>query len=250
MFRYLSVTLLVAWRLQMVFLSLIEGWQQESDDQIRIRWRPPSQGEQSNLRAIMDMYLNGDYVTAEGLSELVRLSSERPELARRHFMNAVAAGEIWAVFHEMGHVLQGSPGIYDGPYARIHDQAQQILRTAEMRGYAPHIGKAWAGEVEADMIAAELLVRAYAVKAHKKGATPQSSLWYACWEVAAGVASALEAIYRIGKLRSGVNSDSYPPLNLRWMLISNYLEQRVNGVRQPEITGMARLIAEISELLP
>ena len=53
-----SIYLLVAWRLQMVFLSLIEGWQQESDDQIRIRWRPPSQGEQSNLRAIMDMYLS------------------------------------------------------------------------------------------------------------------------------------------------------------------------------------------------
>ena len=109
-----SPFMLLLFRLQIIFHSMIDSWEiiPEGSQQFRerIRWHEPGDFQLRQLRLGLEMYLGEKDITHEGMRELLsQLDHGSPE-SKSVFLEAMRVAESWGVAHEFFHVCAGPEG--------------------------------------------------------------------------------------------------------------------------------------------
>jgi hypothetical protein len=106
--------MLLLFRLQVIFHSIIESWEiiPESSKQHRerIKWHEPGDFQVRQLRLGLDMYLGEKDISHEGMRELLTPLDQGSPESKRVCLESMRVAESWGVADEFFHVCAGSHG--------------------------------------------------------------------------------------------------------------------------------------------
>jgi hypothetical protein len=263
--------MLLLFRLQCIFVSLIERWEliPEGPDRWRERIEVRSVGKEQlrQLNLGLDMYLGEKDVTLEGMEELLATLQNGDALARRIMLHALQVAESWVVAHEVFHVCILAQ--HGGPFpqfATIAEANSDVLEYAsqfsslatKQLGLRSSTAASWLEEFQADILACKMLYVAILDKRYgsegKITFPGKDARFDAARAVLNGVAAALEVIYWVdvqGKHISSsdqIKNSSHPPQDLRWRLITMFLEDMF-GSEDEGLSLPTEMMGELSKRL-
>jgi hypothetical protein len=265
-----SPFMLLLFRLQVIYHSMIESWEiiPQGPDQYRerIKTREPGDFQLRQLRLGLEMYLGKRDISHEGMLELLApLDRGSPE-SKHVFLEAMRVAESWGVAHEFFHACIASEDHeafpHFAPLAEINKDAltfansfcDQVCAANKLH---PDVGRRWLEEFQADLMASKMLLIGIADRRHRDIKTPQCSQSDARFQAARvvlnGAAAALDAICWVDVQRGSpampetVLSSSHPPHHLRWKVIALYVKA-IAGL-DDTVLHSTEVLAALSESL-
>jgi len=239
--------MLLLFRLQVIFHSMIDSWEiiPEGTERYRerIKWHEPGDFQVRQLRLGLEMYLGQKEVTLEGMRDLLAPLEKGSPDSKRVFIEAMRVAESWGVAHEFFHVCAGSEG--DGPFpqfAALADAYQDAISFASRfceqvcKRNTLHldVARSWLEEFKADLMACKMLLIAIADRRYSNvegiEVPAKDARFQAARILLNGVAAALDSVYWVDVHRASpitfddVRSSSHPPHHLRWALITAYVK--------------------------
>jgi hypothetical protein len=263
--------MLLIFRLQGIFISMIESWEiiPEGPKKFRerIEVKDADNAQVQQLELALEMYLGNKDVTFEGMPDLLQGIFLGSKEAKATFLDAIRVAESWIVAHEVFHVILASDA--EGPFSHyaIVAESQKDPRAAASHFSAQvsqafhlnqSISEQWCEEFQADLMASRFLLIAIADRRYNENdrvpLDTSDARLNAARVVANGVAAALEAIYWVdiqkGTLATNeeARASSHPPHHVRWCLIENYIKAIIN-VDGDSFANITNVLAALSRSL-
>jgi hypothetical protein len=263
--------MLLLFRLQAVFLSMIDNWEiiPESPNRYRerISWHKAGEAQVHQLVLGLDMYLGEKDVTHEGMADLLSSIDRGNEHARSILMDALRVAESWVVGHEVFHVCLLAQT--DGPFPEFVSTAESnrdVLEYAacfctemtKLFQLPNRIAKMWLEEFQADLLACKTLLIAIADRRFMArtgvNVTAEDARFHAARALLNGVAASFETIYWVD-IQSGrktslekVRFSSHPPHHVRCFLVKKYVQALIR-VGDDAVFKTAELMEVLSQNL-
>jgi len=254
-----SNLLLLTWRLQMIYISMIERWDQQPDGlntRHRVYTRKPTKEEIRQAKIAAEIYLKGERVTDEGLDELVQWVGKGPEPAREYLSSAVNVGELWIVGHEISHVLIDNWRRFPELKNSL-DHLNAFFEVSESytRNFnlLPKYHDHWVNEFLADICSAYTLL--LSISERQQNLHPQigqrQNNEMSAMMLLGGIGATCDALYFAARLAPPLLSHNpcktaHPPLHLRFDLLNKYIQTMFSPNVTIDINSMANLIAGCS----
>lgn len=265
-----SPFMLLLFRLQVIFHSMIDSWEviREGSQQYRerIKWHEPGDFQLRQLRLALEMYLGEKDISHEGMHDLLAPLDQGSPESKRVFLESMRVAESWGVAHEFFHVCAGSYAHETFPqFSPLVNTFQDALKFAAefchqvcaVNGLQPDVGRNWLEEFQADLMACKMLLIGIADRRHGAMRTfkvkRKDARFQAARIVLNGVAAAFEAIYWVDVQQASPNtpevvlSSSHPPNHLRWTLIAAYMKA-IAGL-QDDVLSNTEVLATLSQRL-
>lgn len=246
----------LTWRVQTILSSLIVDWhvtERNGEFHTRVKSRDPVSSDIKQLKIGLEMYFGATSISDAGMDELMAAHYSCPEDARIIFTNAVGVGHLWIICHELGHSLssllaedQASGTPWACLLGAVRSHARDLAKSLELRY---KFSKSWAEELEADVLATDLLLRAMLEVAEQRKLTDPV---IAGRDLAAGISAAFEAMkyinYRQWLSSPGlrdIRENSHPPLAARWDVVSQCLEQFLKPANRTQLFWKTELLQQL-----
>jgi hypothetical protein len=263
--------MLLIFRLQGIFLSMIDEWKIMPDEnnkyRERISWHDAGSTQVHQLVLGLDMYLGDRDVTQEGLDELIASINAGDAHARSVLLDALRIAESWTVGHEVSHVcLAVRAGGAFPEFATAIQANEDVIEYAEqfcnqiteLFRLTEKVAKSWLEEFQADLLSCRMLFTAIADRRFMASGEVQvpteDARFHAGRAILNGVAAALEAMYMVDVKRNRVitldqvRNSSHPPHHVRWRLVKLFMGGLV-GVTDDTIFKTTDLMSMLSRSL-